>query len=191
MSAAMPRSRFPYPVALLLGALVLAGFVLSTAPVFAQDETTTVDLVEVTGIIDPTVADYLAGRRAAAEASGVQAVMVQLDTPGGLDASMRDIIRQMLGSGVPVIVWIAPRGARAASAGTFITYAANLSYMAEATELGAATPVDLGGGEMSETMARKITNDAVALIREMAVERGRDAHRAEAPVREAGSIGAW
>ena len=186
----MPRSRFPYPVALLLGALVLAGFVLSTAPVFAQDETTTVDLVEVTGIIDPTVADYLEGRLAAAEASGVQAVIVQLDTPGGLDASMRDIIRQMLGSRVPVIVWIAPRGARAASAGTFITYAANLSYMAEATEVGAATPVDLGGGEMSETMARKITNDAVALIREIAVERGRNADWAEAAVRDAAAIGA-
>ena len=173
-----------------MGVLAFAGLVLSVAPAFAQQEANTVDLVEVTGIIDPTVADYLEGRLRAAERSGVQAVILQLDTPGGLDATMRDIIRQMLGSRVPVIVWIAPRGARAASAGTFISYAANLTYMAEATELGAATPVDLGGGEVSETMARKITNDAVALIREIALERGRNADWAEEAVREAAALGA-
>jgi membrane-bound serine protease (ClpP class) len=146
--------------------------------------------VEVGGIIDPTVADYLGSRLTGAEDSGVEAVVIQLDTPGGLDVSMRAIVRRILASEVPVVVWIAPRGARAASAGTFLTYAANLSYMAGATELGAATPVNLGGGEQSPTLTRKVTNDAVAFIREIALERGRNAEWAEEAVREAAAIGA-
>ncbi len=150
---------------------------------------TTIDVVEVTGIIDPPTAEYLTGRLAGAERDGVQAIVIQLDTPGGLDVSMRDIIRRMLDSSVPVVVWIAPRGARAASAGTFITYAADLAYMAEATELGAATPINLGG-DTSDTLERKATNDAVAFITELARENGRNVEWAEDAVRDAASIGA-
>ena len=111
-------------------------------------------------------------------------MVIQLDTPGGLDVSMREIVQQILDSEVPVIVWVAPRGARAASAGTFITYAADLAYMAEATELGAATPIDLGGGDLST----KVANDAAAYIRSLAQANDRDEEFAEAAVLEGKSI---
>ena len=177
----------------VFGRFAVVAFVLAiaVAPVasVAQEAGSTVDLIEVEGVIDPTTDDYLRDRLAAAEDDGAHAAVIRLDTPGGLDISMRSIIKEMLDSNVPVIVWIAPRGARAASAGTFITYAANLAYMAEATELGAATPVNLGGGE-SETLSRKVTNDAAAFIRDLAVTRGRNPDFAEDSVREAASLGA-
>jgi membrane-bound serine protease (ClpP class) len=169
-------------------ALIALGLFLGGAA-SAQEERGVVDVVEVKGVIDPPTSDYLRGRLDAAEEEAVHAVILQIDTPGGLDISMREIIQQMLGSDVPVIAWIAPRGARAASAGTFITYAANLAYMAEATAIGAATPVNLGGGE-SETLTRKATNDAAEYIRDIAVTRGRNPEWAEDAVREATSVGA-
>jgi membrane-bound serine protease (ClpP class) len=170
---------------------VVAGLVIGlAAPAAGQDEAESVDVIEVEGVIDPTLSNYLRGRLQVAEADGAHAAIIRLDTPGGLDVSMREIIRDILDSDVPVVVWIAPRGARAASAGTFITYAANLAFMADATELGAATPVDLGGGDMSETLERKVTNDAAAFIGELARTRGRNAEWAEDAVREAASIGA-
>ncbi len=153
------------------------------------DEERVVEVVELKGVIDPATADYLEGQLRTAQREGPEALVVQLDTPGGLDVSMRDIIQRILASRVPVIVWIAPRGARAASAGTFITYAAHLAYMAEATELGAATPVNLGGGE-SRTLQRKAANDAAALIRDLARLRGRNVQWAEDAVLKAASLGA-
>src|SRR5687767_5112008 len=102
---------------------------------------------------------------------------------------MRSIVKQILGSEVPVVVWVAPQGARAASAGTFIVYAAHLAYMAEATEIGAASPVNLGG-DTSEVLQQKAENDAVAFLTEIAIERGRDVEFAEAAIRDAESIGA-
>jgi membrane-bound serine protease (ClpP class) len=149
-----------------------------------------VDIIEVEGVIDPPISDYLRGRLQASQDDRVHAAIVQLDTPGGLDVSMREIIQEILDSTVPVVVWVAPRGARAASAGTFITYAANLAFMAEATELGAATPVNLGGGEQPEVLERKVVNDAAAFIQELAVTRGRNEEWAEDAVREGASIGA-
>jgi membrane-bound serine protease (ClpP class) len=170
---------------------VVVGLLIGlAAPVAGQDEAESVDVIEVEGVIDPTLSNYLRGRLQVAEADGAHAAIIRIDTPGGLDVSMREIIRDILDSEVPVVVWIAPRGARAASAGTFITYAANLAFMADATELGAATPVDLGGGDMSETLERKVTNDAAAFIRELATTRGRNAEWAEDAVREAASLGA-
>jgi membrane-bound serine protease (ClpP class) len=171
--------------------LVLAGVGLGVPAAGAQEaESDVVEIIELEGIIDPTSADYLRGRLRASEEAGVQAAVIRLDTPGGLDVSMRTIIKQMLDMDVPVVVWIAPRGARAASAGTFITYAANLAYMAEATEIGAATPVNLGGGEQDETLARKATNDAAEFIQELARTRGRNEEWAEDAVRDAASLGA-
>ncbi|CAN5593577.1 nodulation protein NfeD [soil metagenome] len=186
------RSRRANTLLAVVCASLIATAILSAAgPALAQDGGRgTVDLIEVTGIIDPTVADYLTTRLVGAQDDEVHAAIIQLDTPGGLDVSMRDIIQEMLDSSVPVVVWIAPRGARAASAGTFITYAANLAYMAEATELGAATPINLGGGQQSETLRRKVTNDAVAFIQELAKTRDRNAAWAEDAVRDAASIGA-
>ncbi len=165
----------------------VAGLVLSTGSlVKAQDAGSRIDVVEVTGVIDPPVANYISARLASAEVDA-DAVVLQLDTPGGLDIPMREIIQDMLDSEVPVIVWIAPRGARAASAGTFITYAAHRAFMASATEIGAASPVDLGGGDVLE---RKVLNDAVAFIRELALTNGRNADWAEDAVRDAVAIGA-
>jgi membrane-bound serine protease (ClpP class) len=169
--------------------VMVTATLFAALPAQAQPDTPTVDVIEVDGVIDPTVATYLIGRIRGAQGDGVEAAIVRLDTPGGLDVSMRDIIREMLDSRVPIIVWVAPRGARAASAGTFISYAGNLAYMAEATEIGAATPVNLGG-QQSETLERKVTNDAAAYIRSLAIERGRNADWAERAVRDAASISA-
>jgi membrane-bound serine protease (ClpP class) len=169
---------------------LISGLIMLPGGASAQDTGRRLDVIELRGVIDPTSADYLRGRIAAAERDGVEAAVVQMDTPGGLDVSMRSMIQRILASDVPVVVWVAPRGARAASAGTFIAYAANLAYMAEATEIGAATPVNLGGGDVDETLARKVTNDAVAMITELARTRGRDVEFAEEAVRDAASIGA-
>ncbi len=182
-------ARFVRFTAVLALAAGFAGLIAPAAAAQPEGEASaTLDLVEVTGIIDPPVADYLRARLDAAERDGVEAVVIQLDTPGGLDVSMRDIIREMLESEVPVVVWVAPRGARAASAGTFIAYAADLAYMAEATEIGAASPINLG--EPESTLDRKVANDAAAFIRSLAEANGRNADWAEDAVREAASISA-
>jgi membrane-bound serine protease (ClpP class) len=189
----MPRlgpRRFAFRV-FCLGTILfaLAGLLLPSLAFGGEAASGVVAVVEVKGIIDPPTADYLKGRLAGAERDGVHAVVIQLDTPGGLEVSMRDIIKQMLEVDVPIVVWIAPRGARAASAGTFITYAAHRAYMADATELGAASPVDLGG-DLDDTLARKATNDAAAFIQELARLRGRNEAWAEDAVRSAASLGA-
>ena len=174
----------------------MALFLLAMTPVLfspghasAQADDRIVDVIELEGVIDPAAADYLRSRLAAAEDDGVHAAILKLDTPGGLDVSMRAIIQDILDSDTPVVVWVAPPGARAASAGTFIAYAANLVYMAESTEIGAASPVNLGGGDQSETLTAKITNDAAAFIRDLATTRGRNPDWAEQAVRDAASLG--
>lgn len=143
------------------------------------------DVISLKGIIDPSSADYLRQKLDEAERDGVEAAVIQLDTPGGLDISMRSIVTQILESEVPVVVWVAPRGARAASAGTFITYASHLAFMADATELGAATPVSLSDGG---TLDKKVTEDAAAFLRSLAEARGRNKRWAEEAVREAASL---
>ena len=174
----------------LLFCIAGTALALSASPASGQMQGSTLDLIEVDGIIDPVTEDYLNGRLDTAERDGVEVAVVQLDTPGGLDISMREIVQNILDSEVPVVVWVAPRGARAASAGTFITYAAHLAYMADATEIGAATPVNLGGSDIGGTLETKAINDAAAFITELATERGRNAEWAESAVREAASIGA-
>jgi len=173
------------------GAVAILGLMGGMEPAIAQSapDSGTVDLIEVTGIIDPPVEGYVSDRLAGAARDGVEAAILQLDTPGGLEVSMRSMVQDILSSPVPVIVWVAPRGARAASAGTFITYAAHLSFMADATEIGAATPVNLGAGG-SEALEAKATNDAAAFIEELAVERDRNSVFAKEAVRSAASIGA-
>ncbi len=166
-----------------LAILLVGGAILGAPPVGAQTEggTRPLDLISVKGIIDPPTAEYLLSRLKDAERDGVEAAVIQLDTPGGLDVSTRAIVTQILESDVPVVVWVAPRGSRAASAGTFVTYAAHLAFMADATELGAATPIDLADGGDLET---KIVEDAAAYMRGLADTNGRDAEFAEASVRE-------
>ena len=140
-------------------------------------------VTEVDGPITPVVAVELAGAVDEAEAAGA-VLVVRIDTPGGLDTSMRDIVQTFLNAPVPVVAYVAPEGARAASAGTFITMAAHVAAMAPATSIGAATPVDLQGGEITD----KVINDAASFAVTVAERRGRDAAFAEAAVREGASI---
>ena len=119
-----------------------------------------------------------------------EAVVIQLDTPGGLDLSMRDIVKAILSADVPIIVYVAPAGSRAASAGVFITYAAHIAAMAPGTNIGSAHPVAMGGEKMDETMMKKVENDAVAYIKGIAAKRHRNAEWAEKAVRQSVNVSA-
>ena len=140
------------------------------------------------GVINPVAAEYLHDALASAQSSGAQGLIVQLDTPGGLDTSMRLIVKDVTGSSIPVIVFVAPSGGRAASAGVFITMAAHVAAMAPGTNIGAAHPVAMGGGEMDKTMKEKVENDSVAYIKSIAEQHGRNVSWAEDAVRKSVSV---
>ncbi len=140
------------------------------------------------GVINPVAAEYLHDALASAQSTSAQAVILKLDTPGGLDTSMRLIVKDITSSPIPVIVFVAPSGGRAASAGVFITMAAHAAAMAPGTNIGAAHPVAMGGGEMDNTMKEKVENDAVAYIKSIAEQRGRNASWAEEAVRKSVSV---
>jgi membrane-bound serine protease (ClpP class) len=140
------------------------------------------------GVINPVSAEYLHDGLAWAEENGAQALILALNTPGGLDTSMRLIIKDITGANIPVVVYVSPSSARAASAGVFITMAAHVAAMAPGTNIGAAHPVNMGGGEMDNTMKEKIENDSVAYIKSIAQQRGRNAAWAEDAVRKSVSI---
>jgi len=145
--------------------------------------------IRVDGVIAPASARFIQRAIHEAEEASAAALLIELDTPGGLLKSMDDITKAILASRVPVIVYISPSGGRAASAGVFITYAAHIAAMAPTTHLGAAHPVGVGsGGAQDATMMQKITNDAVANIRALARRRGRNADWAEKAVRESVSV---
>ncbi len=155
-------------------------------PAAAQQEHV-VEVVEVRGVIDPTTAGYLTETIDDAIESGAEVIVIQLDTPGGLDVSMREMVQKIVRSPVPVVVWVGPPGARAASAGVFLVYASHVAAMAPGTNLGAAHPVDLGG-DLSGTVEEKAVNDATAFLRSLAEQRGRDVEFAEEAVRESASL---
>jgi len=164
---------------LIAGTVLVAAFI---APAVAQS-TSGVLVTVVDGPITPVIADHL--EAAVERASGEESILVvTLDTPGGLDTSMRDIVQTFLSAPVAIVAYVEPDGARAASAGTFITMAAHVAAMAPATSIGAATPVDLQGGEITD----KIINDAVAFATSVAERRGRSVEFAESAVREGTSI---
>jgi membrane-bound serine protease (ClpP class) len=168
------------------GALV--GVVLALGVVGpAAAEPTPVSLIHIEGVINPVTMRLVELAIDRAQAQRSQALIIELDTPGGLERSMRGIVQRMLNAELPVIVYVAPTGARAASAGVFITMAANVAAMAPATNIGAAHPVALTGGVDKESM-KKIENDAAAFIRTVALERGRNAEWAEKAVRQSVSI---
>ncbi len=148
----------------------------------------TIVVFDVKGIINPVMADFVSRGIEEAEDRNATVCIIQMDTPGGLDTAMRDIIKDIVGARVPVVVYVSPSGARAASAGVFITVAAHIAAMAPNTAIGAASPVSIGPeGEqqMSKTMQEKILNDAAAYIRSIAEAQGRNVEWAEKAVREA------
>jgi membrane-bound serine protease (ClpP class) len=170
-------------IILLLTVLLLA--VSFTAS--AQAQTSAVYVITIKGTINPVLVDYVERGIQLAEDDGAQALIIQIDTPGGLDTAMRDIVKLIVNAHVPVVVYVSPSGSRAASAGVFITIAAHVAAMAPNTAIGAAHPVSIGEeGEqaMSETMEEKVVNDAAAYIRSIAEAHGRNMDWAEKAVRE-------
>ena len=189
-------------VNLCLGAVgaALSGLA-STVPAAAERAV----VLEIDGAIGPPVADYIARELGSARAVDARLIILRMNTPGGLDTSMRRIISAILASPVPVATYVAPNGARAASAGTYIAYASAIAAMAPGTNIGAATPVQFGGnplfpsdqksqkdekksGDSADTETRKIVNDATAYIRSLAAVSGRNADWAADAVRSAASL---
>jgi membrane-bound serine protease (ClpP class) len=169
----------------LRGFLALLG-ALATALLFAGGaaaQAPRVLAVEFENDVNPVTQGYVTDAIDRAEDEGYDAVVLLLDTPGGLDSSMREIIKRELEATIPVIVYVSPPGARAASAGVFLTMAADVAAMAPQTNLGSSTPVSVGGGDIPRDLRRKIVNDAVAYIRGLAEEHGRNADWAERAVR--------
>jgi membrane-bound serine protease (ClpP class) len=171
--------RLPAVIGLLGFALVAASIVRAAEP--------RIVVLPTTGIVDQVMAGYLRDRVADAAASGASAVVVRLDTPGGSLEATRSIVGTLLDAPLPVVVWVAPSGARAASAGTFITLSANLAYMAPGTNIGAASPVGGQGEDIGGTLGEKVKNDAIALITSIADARGRDVDAAVETVKSAAS----
>lgn len=139
------------------------------------------------GPVSPISAGALSSALARAQAGGYEALVLEVDTPGGLETSMRDMVKDLLAARVPVIAWVTPGGARAASAGVFVVMAADVAAMSPGTNIGAATPINMQGG-MDSTLARKVTNDAAAFARTIAAQRGRNVAWAERAVREAVAV---
>lgn len=190
----------------MLAAMAVAGLALACAtPAIAERAV----LLEIDGVIGPPIADYVVRELGAAKPDQVRLIILRMNTPGGLDTSMRQIVSAILASPVPVATYVAPNGARAASAGTYIAYASAIAAMAPGTNIGAATPVQLGGnpllpsdqkekkeqkqqetksGEPADAETRKVVNDAVAYIRSLAALNGRNADWAVEAVRSAASL---
>jgi membrane-bound serine protease (ClpP class) len=168
----------------LFSFLLLLFFLLAPFTVFAAG----VYEIRVEGVISPPVSAYIKESLRSAEDNRAQALLVLLDTPGGLDASMREIVKAILDSPVPVIVYVSPPGARAASAGAIILISAHVAAMAPGTNVGAAHPVSLGGGRMDKEMMAKVVQDAEAYARSLAAKRGRNTEWAARAVRESVSV---
>ncbi len=154
----------------------------------AEEKQPVFDVITVQAPITPPIAGYIVRSIEQATRDKVQGIIVMLDTPGGLDLAMRDIIKAMLNSEIPVIVYVAPSGARAASAGAIITITAHVAAMAPGTNIGAAHPVSVGVGKMDETMAKKVENDMVAYARSIALKRGHNPEWVEKAIRESESL---
>ncbi len=174
----------------ILGVSLLAVLVLWSVPTPGEAAGRAIHVVPAVGSINPGLAEFLVDSIHQAEKERAEAVVLLLDTPGGLDASMRKINQAIANSKVPVIVYVSPKGARAASAGVFITVAAHVAAMAPGTNIGAAYPVSVGLGKPDKVMSEKVVNDMAAYGRALALERGRNADWVEKAVRKSVSIDA-
>ena len=189
--------------------IVLLIFLACAATAYAEEsdkpplKSAVIYQLEINDVIGPATTDYFERNLQKAIENRAMAILIRMDTPGGLDTSMRRIVKQIISSPIPVITYVAPSGARAASAGTYILYASHIAAMAPATNLGAATPMQIGGfggfgDEKSDdkaksapdAMTHKMVNDAAAYIRGLAKMHGRNEHWAEKAVREAASLSA-
>jgi len=144
--------------------------------------------IELTGTIDPATERWIEQALREADERGAEIAIIRTDTPGGLDSSMRSIVQDIIDAPMPVVVYVSPNGARAASAGLFITEAGDVAAMAPQTNIGSATPIMLGGGETDEVLGRKIENDAAAFVRALAEGHGRNPDLAEEMVRDATNV---
>src|SRR5438552_7072634 len=179
----MRRPGVPWIVRIGAGlAILLAG--LASGVASAQQPGSTVDRVRLDGVVDPFIANHIQASIDDATTGGDAAVLLVIDTPGGLESSMREISQAILNAGIPVICYVSPLGARAASAGAFVLLSCPIAAMAPGTNVGASTPVGLSGAVGSE----KEINDAAASIRSIAEQRHRNADVAESFVRDATSI---
>ena len=147
----------------------------------------TVHVLKIDAAITPVVAEYIEKSIDRATTANAEALIIQLNTPGGLVDSMEQIVKKMMSANVPIVVYVAPQGGRAASAGVFITLAANIAAMAPSTHIGAAHPVTMKGN-MDKTMEAKVVNDLAAMVRGLAEKRGKNAKWAEEAVRKSVSI---
>jgi membrane-bound serine protease (ClpP class) len=171
---------------IFLGILFLSLPYFSTAQEKAPEKQ--VDVIKVNDIISPAIAEFISRSIEEATRNKAQCLVIQMDTPGGLDLSMRDIIKDMMNADVPIVVHVGPSGARAASAGAIITLAADIAAMAPGTNIGAAHPVAMGGGQMSRTMNEKVLNDAVAYVTSIAEKKKRNVQVSVRFVKESVSI---
>jgi membrane-bound serine protease (ClpP class) len=186
MSIQMPGTRI---CKVLSAAFLLLIVLLSVHPVTAAEKAPVFDVITISSAITPPIAEYIVQSIDEAAKSGAEGLIIRLDTPGGLDLAMRDIAKGILNAPIPVVVYVAPSGARAASAGVIITISAHIAAMAPGTNIGAAHPVGLGiGGGMDKTMSTKVENDAVAYVRGIAKQRGRNEDWVEKAVRKSESI---
>lgn len=167
-------------IPLFLVFIILSVFLSSG---FSEDSRRKVLVINVDGVINPVSAEFISKSIKKANEMKVEALVIELDTPGGLDTSMRSIVKDIIGSDVPVVVYISPGGARAASAGVFVTLAAHVAAMSPGTNIGAAHPVGIGE-KMDKTITEKATNDAAAYIKSLAERTGRNARWAEDAVRK-------